>query len=183
MTGKVIILNGVSSAGKSSLARAIQKTTRSTFLHVEMDTFISFLPQGHEFRPEWFKIERITTPVGNLPRISNGPRGKALLRVMRAFVFDAANEGLDMIVDEVCQATEIDQYRSGLSSYEAHVVKVFAQINVIEEREKARGDRLIGLARGQADHLHEGIEYDAEIDTSSAPPQQLAAQLVARFDL
>ena len=47
MTPKIIILNGISSVGKSSLARAIQELSDETFLHVEMDKFISFLPDGH----------------------------------------------------------------------------------------------------------------------------------------
>ena len=176
---KVIILNGVSSAGKTSLAHAIQQEARSTFLHVEMDAFISFLPNGHEFKPEWFKLERIDSEFGKLPRISNGQRGEALLRVMRSFVMEAAISGLDLVVDEVCHLKEVTDYRSRIPN--AHIVKVFAPLAVIEEREKARGDRLIGLAREQSMNLHDRIDYDAEVDTSAAPPQELAAQLLEAF--
>ena len=182
MTAKVIILNGVSSAGKSTLARAIQEQAGSTLLHVEMDAFISFLPSGHEFKSDWFSVEKIKTEFGELPRISNGPLGDALLGVMRNFVVDAARQGLDLVVDEVCHAKEIDEYRSGLRSCEAQIVKVSAPIDVIEKREKARGDRLIGLAREQSTHLHEGIVYDAEIDTSTASPRELATQVLKNLD-
>ncbi|QUL38925.1 chloramphenicol phosphotransferase CPT family protein [Erythrobacter sp. JK5] len=178
MSGKVIILNGVSSAGKSTLARAIQQQSSATFLHVEMDAFIAFLPNGHEFRPDWFKLETIATEFGELPRISNGPRGAALLGVMRTFVIDAAGKGLDLVVDEVCHAPEANQYRSGLPASHSRFVKVSAPIEIIEKREKARGDRLIGLAREQSAHLHEGIDYDIEIDTSTASPSELAAQVL-----
>ena len=179
ISSRVIVLNGVSSAGKTSLARAIQQHAKSTFLHVEMDAFISFLPNGHEFRPEWFKLDSIDSEFGKLPRISNGQRGEALLGVMRNFVIEAAKSGLDLVVDEVCHAKEVTQYRTGITNVQ--IVKVFAPLPVIEQREKARGDRLIGLAREQSMHLHDGIDYDAEADTSALTPQELAAQLLEVF--
>ncbi|MEM7664740.1 MAG: AAA family ATPase [Pseudomonadota bacterium] len=178
MTAKVIILNGVSSAGKSSLATAIQEEADATFLHVEMDAFISFLPDGHEFKPDWFRLDMIASETGKLPRISNGPRGDALLKVMRKFVVNAAQEGLNLVVDEVCHAREIKDYRSGLREHDVRFVKVFAPIETIEQREKARGDRLIGLAREQSRHLHDKIIYDVEIDTSIATLREAAAHIL-----
>ncbi|MBD2842069.1 chloramphenicol phosphotransferase CPT family protein [Erythrobacter rubeus] len=181
MSARVIILNGVSSAGKSSLAKAIQDQADTTFLHVEMDAFISFLPNGHEFKPEWFRLDKVDGGSGELPRISNGPRGEALLSVMRQFVIEAAQKGLDLVVDEVCYAAEMDVYRRGLNGCDAHIWKVTAPLDVIEAREKARGDRLIGLARGQSTDLHQGIAYDGEIDTSTASPCELAATILAQL--
>lgn len=178
MSAKVIILNGISSAGKSSLARAIQSLSDATFLHVEMDAFISFLPDGHEFRPEWFGVEKVESESGRLPRIANGARGEALLSGMRNFVIEAAQKGLDLVVDEVCHAQEIDEYRAGLAGCDVRIIKIFAPIEVIAAREKARGDRLIGLAREQSTHLHDGIFYDAEIDTSLGTPIELAEQIL-----
>lgn len=181
MTARVIVLNGVSSAGKSSLAKAIQAQANSTFLHVEMDAFISFLPDGHELRPEWFKLDMIETEHGKLATISNGPRGEALLGVMRRFVVQAANSGLNLVVDEVCHAREISDYRAGLRDHKVQFVKVSAPIDIIEEREKARGDRLIGLAREQSAHLHDGIDYDLEMDTSELAPVDCAQRVLERL--
>ncbi|EAQ29925.1 chloramphenicol phosphotransferase-like protein [Erythrobacter sp. NAP1] len=178
---RIIILNGVSSAGKSSLARAIQGKADRTFLHIEMDAFISFLPNGHEFRPEWFEVQKIPGERSPLPRIINGPRGEALLSVMRQFVFNAADRRLDMIVDEVCHAREVRDYRDGLVNHDLTVVKVHAPLDVVAAREKARGNRLIGLGQEQSTHLHDGIDYDEVIDTSSGSARELAAQLLSRI--
>jgi chloramphenicol 3-O phosphotransferase len=115
---------------------------------------------------------------GKLPRISNGPRGSLLLETMRNFVIDAGRKGLDCVVDEVCHAPEIEDYRRGLQGCDVRFVKVTAPIEVIEQREKARGDRLIGLAREQSGHLHEGIDYDAEVDTSLSQPRECAVRLL-----
>ncbi|MEL6878723.1 MAG: chloramphenicol phosphotransferase [Pseudomonadota bacterium] len=178
MTARVIILNGVSSAGKTTLAKAIQSQSDTTILHVEMDKFLSFLPDGDEFKPEWFRLDKVEGPLGRLPRISNGPQGEKLLGAMRRFVVEAGNKGLDLVVDEVCHAREIADYRAGLKSCRAVFVKVFAPLSVIEAREKARGDRLIGLAREQSSRLHRRIEYDLEVDTSAQSPEECAETIL-----
>jgi chloramphenicol 3-O phosphotransferase len=38
--------------------------------------------------------------------------------------------------------------------------------DVAEARGVARGDRSAGMASLQADHVHVGIEYDVEVDTT-----------------
>jgi chloramphenicol 3-O phosphotransferase len=54
---------------------------------------------------------------------------------------------------------------------------------VLEARERARGDRLIGLARWQLDRVHVGVAYDLEIDTTAASPLECARMIKAAFDL
>ena len=179
VSARVIILNGVSSAGKTTLARAIQSQADFTILHIEMDKFLSFLPEGHEFKPDWFEMTKVKTPSGTAPRIANGPRGAKLLRIMRQFVVNAAQERLDLVVDEVCHAPEMADYRKGLAGCRARFVKVGAPIEELERRERARGDRLIGLAREQSSHLHEGIAYDMEVDTHAHGTASLAARILA----
>ena len=178
---RVIILNGISSSGKSSLAKAIQRHSASTVLHVEMDAFISFLPDGHELRPEWFRLDEIEVKKRKVPRITNGERGTKLLKAMRNFVVEGARSGFDLVVDEVCEAPDMAEYRRALDGYDLRVIKVFAPLELIESRERDRGDRLIGLARGQAEYLHRGIAYDHEIDTGSAGPDELARKLLDRL--
>jgi chloramphenicol 3-O phosphotransferase len=56
-------------------------------------------------------------------------------------------------------------------------------LDVLEERERKRGDRDIGLARWLYDRVHQGIRYDLEIDTSFADPAKCAQQIRAAFGL
>ncbi len=46
-------------------------------------------------------------------------------------------------------------------------------------RERARGDRPIGLAAAQATTVHRGIAYDVELDTTDLDPDAAAAMLEA----
>jgi chloramphenicol 3-O phosphotransferase len=54
---RIIILNGVGSVGKSSIARALQKITAQPFLHVAMDAFLDMLPASYMDHPDGFLFE------------------------------------------------------------------------------------------------------------------------------
>ncbi|WP_308116731.1 phosphotransferase-like protein [Nocardioides sp. TRM66260-LWL] len=50
-------------------------------------------------------------------------------------------------------------------------------------RERRRGDRGEGMAAHQAEAVHRGIDYDAEVDTSVTARAELAASLCRRLGL
>lgn len=58
-----------------------------------------------------------------------------------------------------------------------------APLDVLEAREHARGDRLIGLARCQYGRVHRGMIYDLEIDTAVASALECARKIKATFNL
>ncbi|MEM9502188.1 MAG: AAA family ATPase [Pseudomonadota bacterium] len=182
MIARVILLNGVSSSGKTTLANALQSRSEKTLLHVALDTFISMLPDGRENGDSWFPVQQIECDGIALPRITNGPQGDQLLKAMRAFVAELVSQGINVVVDDVGDATVIEDYRTSLTDADLLVVKVDAPLQVTAERETARGDRLIGLAREQAIHLHDGITYDLELDTGDLDPAECAGRILARIE-
>jgi chloramphenicol 3-O-phosphotransferase len=52
VSARIIILNGVGSVGKSSIAKAFQTITTEPFLHIAMDAFIDMLPKGMIGHPD-----------------------------------------------------------------------------------------------------------------------------------
>jgi len=70
-----------------------------------------------------------------------------------------------------------------LAGFEVFTVGVFAPLEVLEARERQRGDRLIGLARWQYHRVHRGMAYDLEVDTGRATPLACAAVIKERFRL
>ena len=138
----VVILNGVSSVGKTTLAKAIQQAAASDYLHLSMDGFIGMLPDGREFANDWFTAWTIQSPDGPLAAITNGPRGAILLAALRKTVATLADDDFDVIVDEVCKAEDIADYRHRLANHRVHVVQVSADLADVERRERERGDRL-----------------------------------------
>src|SRR6266852_7375804 len=107
---RVIVLNGVSSAGKSSLARALQAITWPPFLHVQLDVFTQMLPlplktRSHE--TERAPPSGCSTPAGEVNGdeiVSQTRRG------MRHAVAAMAAQGLRLIVDDVLDHAAADEY-------------------------------------------------------------------------
>ncbi len=178
MNGQVVILNGVSSSGKTTLAKAIQKYGEDIWLHVAMDNFVAMLPDGKEFDREWFPVTEVERGGATLPYIGNGPGGESLLAQMRQLVESLGNAGFNVLVDDVADSTAIADYRHRLGA-SCFVVKVDAPLTELERRERERGDRMIGLAREQSSRLHEGIEYDLEVDTHGETPDALARRVLS----
>lgn len=156
MTARIVLLNGVGSAGKSSIAKSLQTLTRTPFLHVQMDTFLEMMPEALQAHPDGICYENDTADGKHAVAIRVGIIGARVLRGMRQAVAAIAAEGNDLIVDAVLFADGVKQYRKLLSDFELRCVGIFAPLEVLERREVERGDRMIGLACWQFDRVHRG---------------------------
>lgn len=181
--GRIILLNGVGSVGKSSIAKALQRITAAPFLHVSMDDFLDMMPPSLFEAPDGM----VFTPreVDGKPsvEITVGPAAEHALRGMRAAMAAMARAGNNLIIDDVLIGNDAAEYAEALAGLQVDWVGVFAPLDVLEERERKRGDRDIGLARWLYDRVHQGIRYDLEIDTSFADPAKCAQQIRAAFGL
>jgi len=52
---------------------------------------------------------------------------------------------------------------------------------VAEQRTAQRGDRVAGAARAQAESVHEGVQYDFEVDTGALDADQTARVVAAHL--
>jgi chloramphenicol 3-O phosphotransferase len=182
-TSQIVLLNGVGSVGKSSIAKALQTITTEPFLHVEMDTFLQMLPETYFGHPEGLCFETVQMDGKPSVIIRAGPVVDRTLRGMRRAIAAMAAQGNNLIVDDVMLKGEFSEYASLLSAFDLFVVGVFAPLDVLEAREFQRGDRVIGLARWQYDRVHKGMKYDLELDTSSAAPLECANLIKQKFQL
>jgi chloramphenicol 3-O phosphotransferase len=180
---RIILLNGVGSAGKSSIAKALQTITAEPFLHVEMDTFIAMLPDALQDHMDGFSYQTIQRDGKPSVVIGTGPVGARTLRGMRHAIAAMAGQGNNLIVDDVLCNGEISDYLELLSAFDLHVVGVRAPLEVLEAREALRGDRMPGLARWQYERVHKGIDYDLEVDSGVLTPLDCARRIQQRFQL
>ncbi len=184
MAGRVILLNGVGSVGKTSVARALQAVTAAPFLLVQMDAFLDMLPPAMLGHPDGLVFETFERDGHPCVSIANGPVMHRTMRGMRHAVAAMAGQGCDMIVDEVILGPEAAQAsRALLAGCELRLVGLHAPLEVLEARERARGDRLIGLARWQYGRVHVGVSYDLELDTAASTPAACAEAIRAAFGL
>ncbi len=148
----IVLLNGVGSVGKSSIAKALQKITTEPFLHVEMDTFLKMLPDTYQNHPDGLSFETTIEGGKSSVFVRTGAVAERAFSGMRRAIAAMATAGNNLIVDEVIFGSVSTEYGNALSEYRMllapfrlYLVGVYAPLEILEDRERRRGDRLIGL--------------------------------------
>lgn len=153
--GKIILLNGASSSGKSTLAHALQGKIELPFWHISIDHL---------------------RDAGVLPldRIRNG---EFIWRELREPFFEGfhlalpayARAGNNLIVEHIVE-TRIWMQRliHLLSAFDVFFVGIHCNVDELERREALRGDRHAGDARRDSETVHQHAAYDLEIDSTQA---------------
>jgi len=185
MSGRAIIVVGVSSVGKTSVSAELQLQLTEPFLHVGLDHFLDMFPQrwqGQGFEPGpgmWY--EDAIDPDGSpRTRIRYGDAGRRMLAGMRGAVNALLEAGNDVILDEMpLDETIVPAWRSELRASESFWVHLVAPLPVVEQRERARtrGQKL-GNARG-----HYGIVaddgWDLTLPVDELTPAEAASRIIA----
>lgn len=180
----IVVLNGTSSAGKSSLARALQQAAARNLLHVQMDAFLGMQPPRLNNHQDAFVFRPVEGADPPEIAIETGAFCQQLLDGMRRSVKALADAGLDLVVDDVwLQGNEQQAYEALLREHTVHFVGVYASLEACEARERARGDRDLGQARWQHARVHVNARYDLEVDTIEATPEKAAEIIAKRFEL
>jgi chloramphenicol 3-O phosphotransferase len=179
----VIVLNGTSSAGKSTLARELQVMLTDAgecWLVMSQDDFFARIPfawltYGRQHVGVLAERGIALSIVDGVLRRQVGPVGRQLLEAYRAAIAATARAGVNVIVDEVL--VDDDDWRSWqrhLADVEVCWVGVMAPLEVVEQRERQREDRFDGLARSEYDIVHVHANYDLTVDTAVLDPRQAA---------
>lgn len=181
--GHIILLNGTSSAGKSTLAKALQTMLSEPYLHVGIDTLVFALPKRYLYPPLWQEVFKYTWPPegsdGSLV-IEAAPLGHQLIAGLHHTVAALAQTGNNVIVDHVLLEPKwVQECATVLGPFPALFVGVYCPLAVVEQREQDRKDRTLGQARAQFYKVHAHGVYDLTVDTSAATAEECAAQISA----
>ena len=167
----IIVLNGTSSSGKSSLARALQARRGKPFQHLQLDAFRRMEP--NDYWEAWHEQDPALVAL----------KHAALCRAMHAALAEYARHGLDVIFDTVLWHREDWRYLlEDLDGLPVYLVGVNCTLEELLRREQARGDREAGLAAGQVKSIHMGKVYDFQVDTTATSTEQCADDLLAWLD-
>jgi chloramphenicol 3-O phosphotransferase len=145
--GKIILLNGVSSSGKSTLSKELIKKLPDYF-HYSIDVFDTIIEKMED------REEQRLIPI---------PTEHFFHRTIAMF----SDKGVNLIVDQILHNddTSKDCYET-LKDYPVFFVGVHCPLSELEKREKERGDRMVGQAKAQLNYVHQqGEQYDIEVDT------------------
>jgi chloramphenicol 3-O phosphotransferase len=170
----VIVLNGASSSGKSSIARALQRLLPEPYLSFGTDTLLDALPSA-------MADDETGISVATDGTVSVGPGFRRLERAWFAGLTAIARDGVGLIIDEVFLEGGEAQRRvhERLSGLDILWVGVHCDLDVATAREALRPDRSIGMARSQALIVHHGMEYDVDVNTTHATAAECAAVIAA----
>lgn len=164
--GRIMLLNGPSSSGKSSIGRAL-------------------LPLLDD---PWFlmPVDAVSGMRSTVHRAGLDERGVAemLRRTRRGYhraVAAMASVGNHVIMDyPLSEPWRIDDLLVVLEGFDVTLIEVRCAPAELARREAVRGDRPAGLALSQRVDAHG--DRDIVVDTTATSPEACAAAIVARLD-
>lgn len=190
-SGTIIFLNGTSSSGKTTLAHALQERLVEPFQHVALDQFRDGLPA---------KYRGLNAPAGTtgerglnvipvrqddnsiFTQVRFGEDGQKLLRGMRRAILSLAQEGNNIIIDDIIlDQSFLDDYLDVMADERLYFIGVRCPLSVIEQREAQRLGRFPGTAESHFISCHAHDTYDVEVDTSVLTPAACAGLIVKRM--
>ncbi len=184
----MIVLNGGSSAGKTSLALAFQDLAPECWMLLGIDLFWCALPPAQldleRVRPEYYTWGSEVEADGRewftvYPGTVLDKAMHARYGAIRAYLED----GINVIADDVIWKREwlVDALRI-FEGFKVWLVGVHVSDAEGARREAERGDRYAGWSRGSARAAHADAEYDFELDTTVSPIPVLARDLQERYE-
>lgn len=174
---QVIVLNGGSSAGTTTVARALQAVLPDPWLTFGVDTFVDALPPSLRDDPGGDGVS-----FGSGGEVVVGPEFRTLEDAWIAGVAAMARAGARIVVDEVFLGGAGSQRRWQRALDGVSVLWVGVRCDAAEaaRREATRADRVTGMAATQAELVHRGVTYDLEVDTTSTGATECARTIAAR---
>ncbi|NMO53639.1 AAA family ATPase [Actinoplanes sp. TBRC 11911] len=148
--GRIVLLNGTSSSGKSSVARSLLQTLDTPWFHLSVDAF-------GEMRA--------------LVRVPEADIDAMLARTRAGFhraVAGMAAAGNDVVVDHLfSEPWRLDDCLTLFEPFDVVFVGLHCSAAELTRRELARGDRTPGQAAAQLALVHAHRRYDLELDTTA----------------
>lgn len=166
MTGKIILLNGASSSGKSTLAQALQSALDEPFWHFSIDHLIAanILPRA-----------RIDT--GEFPWRDLRPQFFAGFHHCLPALATAGN---NLIVEHIIETEAwMQRLLQLLHPIDVFFVGLHCPLPELERREIQRGNRRIGEARADFAITHSFGLYDFEVNTTLPVHENVKAVIAA----
>jgi chloramphenicol 3-O phosphotransferase len=160
-SGRVLFLQGASSAGKSTLAAALQSSLPEYWWMMEADDITRMQPTAE--RSGWWEPSPEERPH---PSWNADVRLERWLAGYFGCLATIAKTGSNVVaVGGWVQTPWLVQLANTLEGIDALCVGVYCPLEEIERRELARGDRSVGYGRSQYDLVHAHAPYDAAVDT------------------
>ncbi len=198
--GTIIFLHGISSAGKTSVAKKLQDVLPEYYNYADLDAFTSMTPKrlvnfdpnaqpSVEAAEQGIVIEPITYDGQQVMVVKTGSYsqkgGMLLPKLYKLYVENGFNLIIEFAfsgIDQQLQENYLKEYLKELHSFRVYFINLTVSPEVASQRELQRGG-FKGLSAGQRlfmlKEFTEPQTFDLEIDTSNLTPEQIAQQIDA----
>ena len=164
MQGRIIFLNGVTSAGKTSIVEALQERDDVFFYVVANDLFQEMV--GDKFLREdyWKYLSEVISMMYQTAKLYSDMGKNVLI------------DGILVEQDEI--KPHYQQLMEILKENPLDIVEVYCPLDICRERNIARGDRYETQSDEQHELMAQNIKYSLRVDTSVNSPEECAEMIV-----
>lgn len=184
----IIVLNGPSSSGKSSIQKEFQKLMMpNLWVKVGIDNlFDNVMP---DITPENMSFWQSSNPIrwveeskdkaGNkIITLFVGKQGEKVVYAMNSAIAAYAQNGCNVIVDYIAYNQDwFKDLEKKLHSFKTYYVAVEISLEALEQREEARGTSPKGHARSHYFSVYGDKQYDLKVNSEKNNTQEIAQQL------
>lgn len=160
-SGRIIFINGVPNAGKTTLAEAVQAALAEPYLHLSLDDFLRGYSDRH-----W-----LAASPPSFTRVMNG-----YLRSLRQLALCGNN----IVAEAVITPNRVDTYLQLFGDLPVLLVGLHVSLEEAHRRERQRTDRLkpYEVTANDIEWVHSHGFYDLELVTSALAPDAAAVQVL-----
>ena len=163
---QVIFLHGASSSGKTTLARALQRTIELPFWHISID---------HLRDSGVLPLDRFQTG-----EFDWQPARRAFFDGFHTSLAAYADAGNNLIIEHILDTPGwAETLHALLRPHDVLFVGIHCAIPELQRREARRGDRPTGSAKRDQRTIHQGRIYDLEVNSEDGVQTNVALILTA----
>ena len=177
---KIIFLNGVSSSGKTTIAKALQETADEQFYHLSNDMF--FLVEQQMLHNKYL--------VEAGEKAQSKYMAEAII-MMYLFAKTVVEQGKNVIIDgmleerngfiEYYNKTNYDIMLDIFVDYNMMMVEVYCPLDECRRRNLIRGDRGENQSDEQNEIMNKAIKYNCFVDTSIDSANECARKILNKL--
>lgn len=187
-SGKIIVLNGPSGSGKSSIQKEFQKLMMpNLWVKVGIDNlFDSVMPDITPENMSFWQSKNVIRWVEESKDAEGhkvitlfvGPQGEKVAYAMNSAIAAYAKNGCNVIVDYIAYDQKwLKDLEDKCSGFTTYYVAIEIPLEVLEQREEARATSPKGHARSHHSTVYGDRKYDLTVNTGRSSAQEIALQL------
>ena len=165
--GHIICLNGVTSSGKTSIAKEIQNISDENYYYVSLDMF-------EQMANLKYRIEAYYTELNDCVTV--------MYQAIASFAKLGKHVILDTVLVDIPEFPKVYERLTeachGINIFNIHVT---CPIDECEKRNIKRGDRRLGLSEWQNERILD-IPYFYTVDTMNKDSEECAREILVKVD-